>query len=110
MVSETLEGLGQEVVIADVPKGNNTVNTGNASVGGYKVRLAAYKKPQFFQRSKVEAIGIVEQKIKGPWTIMLLSGYGTLGEAQRAANSARGAGFSGAHVVMDDGISLTKVK
>ncbi len=114
VVSETLEGLGQEVVVADIPKGNNntTTNSGVTSGGfaGYKVRLAAYRKPQFFQRSKVESIGIVEQKIKGPWTIMLLSGYGTLGEAQRAANSARGAGFSQAHVVMDDGVSLTKVK
>lgn len=115
VVSETLEGLGQEVVIADIPKGNNTINTGSTTTstggyGGYKVRLAAYKKPQFFQRSKVESMGIVEQKIKGPWTIMLLSGYGTLGEARRAASSARGAGFSGAHVVMDDGVSLTKVK
>lgn len=112
VVSETLEGLGQEVVIADVPKGNNNTNTSTTTggLGGYKVRLAAYKKPQFFQRSKVESIGIVEQKIKGPWTIMLLSGYGSLGEAQRAANSARGAGFTQAHVVMDDGVSLTKVK
>ena len=114
VVSETLEGLGGEVVIADNSKGNNnTGNTGGTAtsgLSGYKVRLAAYRKPEFFQRSKVDAIGIVERRIKGPWTIMLLSGYGTLGDAQRAASSARGAGFSQAHVVIDDGVSLTKVK
>ncbi len=114
VVSETLEGLGQGVVVADANtnKGNNNGGSANVNVptAGYKVRLAAYQKPQFFQRSKVESIGIVEQKIKGPWTIMLLSGYANLGEAQRAANSAKAAGFPQAHVVMDNGYELTKVK
>ena len=113
VVSESLEGLGQEVVISDntdVAKGNNNTNVGAGTSSGYKVRLAAYKKPQFFQRAKVETIGLVEQRIKGPWTIMLLAGYSNLGEAQRAANSAKNAGFPQAHVVMDNGVELTKVK
>ncbi|MEM1121250.1 MAG: carboxypeptidase regulatory-like domain-containing protein [Bacteroidota bacterium] len=112
VVTESLEGLGQEVVIADVNTNKGSGGSANVNVPavGYKVRLAAYQKPQYFQRSKVETIGIVEQKIKGPWTIMLLSGYGSLGEAQRAAGSARAAGFPQAHVVMDNGVELTKVR
>ena len=114
VVTESMEGLGQEVVVsdADISKGNNNTNTGtNTSIGfGYKVRLAAYKKPQYFQRSKVESIGFVEQRTKGPWTIMLLSGYANLGEAQRAAAAAKNAGFRQAHVVTDNGVELTKVK
>lgn len=110
VVTESLEGLGQEVVVTDVDisKGNNT-NTNTGISSGYKVRLAAYKKPQYFQQSKVETIGFVEQRIKGPWTIMLLGGYANLGEAQRAAVAAQTAGFTQAHVVMDNGIELTKV-
>lgn len=112
VVSETLEGLGQEVVVADVntDKGNSGSANVNVPTAGYKVRLAAYQKPKYFQRDKVVAIGIIEQKIKGPWTIMLLSGYSNLGEAQRAANSAKAAGFPQAHVVMDNGVELTKVR
>lgn len=112
VVSESLEGLGQEVVVADntdIAKGNNT-NVGTGTSSGYKVRLAAYKKPQFFQRAKVETIGLVEQRTKGPWTIMLLAGYSNLGEAQRAADAAKTAGFPQAHVVMDNGVELTKVR
>ncbi len=108
VVAESLEGLGQDALVGDhtIPKG--TENTGGYSV--YKVRLAAYKKPQYFQRSKVENFGIIEQKIKGPWTIMLLSGYSNLGEAQRAVDNAKRAGFPQAHVVMDNGVEMTKVK
>jgi len=42
VVSETLDGLGQEVVVADVTKGSNNsnVNTGAGTSAGYKVRLA----------------------------------------------------------------------
>ncbi len=112
VVTESLEGLGQEVVVTDanISKGNNTnPNTNTGITSGYKVRLAAYKKPQYFQRSKVETIGAVEQRIKGPWTIMLLAGYANLGEAQRAASAAKAAGFAQAHVVMDNGVELTKV-
>ena len=110
VVSESLEGLGQEVLIADnttIPKGNNGSGSGYSA---YKVRLAAYKKPQFFQRAKVENFGIVEERIKGPWTIMLLAGYSNLGEAQRAVGNAIRAGFPQAHVVIDNGVKLTKVK
>ena len=101
-------------MLADNTKGQNT-NVGGSGTStnprtGYKVRLAAYQKPQFFQRDKVSAIGIVEERIKGPWTIMLLAGYSNLNEAQRAASSARAAGFSQAHVVVDNGVELTKVK
>jgi len=119
VVTESLEGLGQEVMITDanITKGNNTntgantgANTGTGGASGYKVRLAAYKKPQYFQRSKVETIGLVEQRIKGPWTIMLLAGYANLGEAQRAAAAAKNAGFRQAHVVVDNGVELTKVR
>ena len=105
VVAESLEGLGQEIIIADVAKGSNT-----SSTSGYKVRLAAYKRPQYFQRSKVESIGLVEQKTKGPWTIMLLAGYSSLGEAQRAASAAKTAGFPQAYVVMDNGVELVKVR
>ncbi|MEM1121931.1 MAG: carboxypeptidase regulatory-like domain-containing protein, partial [Bacteroidota bacterium] len=112
VVSESLEGLGQEVVVADVttPRGGGNNNSSPVSMSGYKVRLAAYQQPRFFQRDKVAYIGTVEERIKGPWTIMLLAGYGSLNEAQRAAASARQAGFPQAHVVMDNGVELTKVK
>jgi hypothetical protein len=115
IVGESLEGLGQEVLVADanLTKGNNTQPTtqpSNNYQSAYKVRLAAYKRPEFFQRAKVEGFGSVESKIKGPWTIMLLSGYANLGEAQRAATNAQQAGFPQAHVVVDNGVELTKVK
>jgi len=74
------------------------------------VRLASYRNPRFFKPSKVQDLGTLEQRKKGPWTIMLLSGYPNLSEAIFAKNNAIQAGFRQAHIVLDDGRELTKVK
>ena len=76
----------------------------------YKVRLASYRNPKFFKSSKVTDLGTLERRSKGPWTIMLLSGYPSLSEAIFAKNNAIQAGFRQAHVVTDNGVELKKVK
>lgn len=108
VVAETLDDLGTGALIADadIPKGQNQ----GYPYSAYKVRLASYRNPQYFQRSAVERYGLIESKVKGPWTIMLLGGFANVEEAQRAAQSAVSAGFPQAHVVFDNGTELTKVR
>ncbi|MEM8908177.1 MAG: SPOR domain-containing protein [Bacteroidota bacterium] len=77
---------------------------------GYKVRLAAYKNLNFFNRKAVEKIGTIEQRSKGEFTIMLLSGFASLEEAQRAQRSAVSSGFNGAHIVVEENGQLKKVR
>jgi len=76
---------------------------------GYKVRLASYKNLNFFDRKAVEKIGTVEQRAKGEFTIMLLTGFANLEEARRAQQDAVDFGFKGAHIVVEENGKLKKV-
>ena len=81
-----------------------------SGAGTYKVRLASYRNPRFFNPAKVAGLGTIEERVKAPWTIMLLTGYPNLSEAIFAKNNAVKAGFRQAHVVLDNGNELKKVK
>lgn len=75
----------------------------------FMVRLATYKRPEFFDSSKVSAIGKIEQRLKGDLTIMLLSGFPSLQAARNAIVEARKLGFKGAHVVLEENGKLIKI-
>jgi len=75
----------------------------------YRIRLAAYQNPRFFEESKVSDIGEVESYRKGKWTIMLLSGFDTKGEADRALRKVKAKGFNSAYIVQEENGELKKV-
>lgn len=116
VTSELREGLGDGIMLNGsntgiaVPTSTPTTPTTTGGTGIYKVRLASYRNPKFFKANKVTGLGTLERRKKGPWTIMLLSGYPTVSEAIFAKNNAIQAGFRQAHVVIDNGVELKKVK
>ena len=67
----------------------------------YKVRLASYEDPIYFDVTKVNDIGVIEQWTKGDWTIFVMSGYKTMEEAELARVAAMNRGFVDASVVID---------
>lgn len=69
----------------------------------YKVRLASYEDPIWFDLEKARKMGQIEQWTKGSWTIFILSGFNTYSEAQDAKERAIQRGFVDAEVVMDNG-------
>ncbi len=80
-------------------------------VGGkYKVRLASYEDPIWFDINKVKDIGRVEQWTKGGWTIFILAGYNDLEDAKQALVKAYNRGFKTAEVVIDNGGILERLK
>ena len=119
VTSELKNGLGEGIVLNGANTGT-AVNTSSTNVssgppstpvaGTYKVRLASYRNPRFFNPAKVNNLGTIEKQVKAPWTIMLLTGYPNLSEAIFAKNNAIKAGFRQAHVVLDNGYELKKVK
>jgi tetratricopeptide (TPR) repeat protein len=75
----------------------------------YKVRLASYEDPIWFDMNRVNDLGIIEQWSKKNWTIFVISGYHDLEGAKKAQTIARERGFKDAEIVIDrDGI-LEKV-
>lgn len=67
----------------------------------YKVRLASYEDPIWFDINKVDGLGTIEQWSKGAWTIFVLSGFNSKDAAERAKNEALNRGYSDAAVVVD---------
>ncbi|MBK9256348.1 MAG: tetratricopeptide repeat protein [Saprospiraceae bacterium] len=80
------------------------------ATGQYKVRLASYEDPIWFDVNKVKDIGRVEQWTKGSWTIFILAGYESLEEAKQAQIKAINRGFNTAEIVIDNGGILEKLK
>lgn len=71
-------------------------------VSEYKIRLASYEDPIWFDVNEVKGIGQIEQWTKGGWTIFVLSGYRNLEEARRAQIKSINRGFTDAEVVIDN--------
>ena len=101
-------GVGSPRPNTSVVYPGTTVSGGDAS--GYMIKLGAYRNTRFFDRERVQQIGYLTERRKGDLTIFLLSGYGTLEDAQRGLRSARSAGFSDAYIVQEINGELKTVK
>lgn len=102
-------------LVGDAKNGNSDGNfTSNfraaPKTSNYKIRLASYTDPLWFDISRVNDLGEIEQWTKGQYTIFILSGYGSLNNAQQAMIKAKNRGFTEAHIVMDNNGYLEKIK
>jgi|GEM_PF-5789655 len=78
--------------------------TAHSAPSTYKVRLATYSNPKWFDQSKVEGAGFgyVEILQKDELSIYLLAGFSSLGEATVAHQKAVSNGFKDAYLVKDE--------
>ena len=99
-------------VINDKKEGNviKEINRVYGLGGKYKVRLASYEDPIWFDINKVKDLGRIEQWTKGTWTIFILAGYENLDQAKDAQIQALNRGFKTAEVVIDNGGILERLK
>jgi cell division septation protein DedD len=86
------------------PGNNNSVS------GTYKIQLAALRNTRWFDPSKVNQYGTIEDFRRGDLTIKLLSGFRSLDEARRILPSVQRNGFSGAFIVQEVNGQLQKVR
>ena len=102
----------QNVVVADnkvTPKTTNYNQPVLTDKGiQYKVRVAAYKKPEYFDMKKVADIGKIEKLKIGDITIFLLGTFDTIEAADKARQLAADKGFKDAMVVIRNGNELIK--
>jgi len=83
------------------------IATSNSS---YKVRLASYSDPSWFDLGSVEDLGTIEQWSKNDWTIFVLSGYSNWENAETARIKAVNRGYIDAAVVKDNNGVLEIIK
>ncbi len=80
----------------------------SSSTMEYKVQVASYSKPGAFNTNGIEKLGKLESYRKGEMTLMMISGFKNLSEAQKAQKTVISKGFKDASIVVDnDGILQT---
>lgn len=80
-----------------------------AGSGLYKVQLAAYRNPAYFDPSPIANLGTIEERMKGDLTVKFIGGLQTLPQARQALAQARAAGFNTAFIVVEENGQLRKV-
>ncbi len=76
----------------------------------FKVRLASYEDPIWFDANSVKDVGIIEQWSKDQWTIFILGGYNSLEQAEKAKLIVQNRGFRDAEIVLDRNGILERFK
>jgi len=110
IVEDLLNSSELELLESSYSFGNNKKYDRPSSISDYKIKLAAYSNPLYFDVNKVKDLGVIEQWSKGKWTIFILSGYTNYNDALVAMRKARNRGYTTAEVVVDDNGILSKVK
>jgi hypothetical protein len=69
----------------------------------FKVKIAAMKKPELFNDSKVATLWKVDQIKEGDWTMFMMDGFKTLEQAKDMKKKVQATGYKDAKVVVRDG-------
>jgi cell division septation protein DedD len=77
--------------------------------GAYKVQLAAYRNPAYFDPTPIAGLGTIEERMKGNLTVKFIGGIASLQQARQALAQARAAGFNTAFIVIEENGELRKV-
>jgi len=93
------------------PRGYDTgsISRPDNRAGEYKVQLAAYKNPQYFDPSPIADLGVLEERTHNGLVVKYLAGFDDLEEAKLAWRRAKAAGFDTAFVVQQLGGEMRKV-
>lgn len=76
----------------------------------YKVRVATFRSTKRFDENQISDLGKVEKRKAGNFTIVLLGGFKSVEEARRTQNKIVDLGYNDAHLVVDEGKKLKRVK
>lgn len=75
----------------------------------FKVKIAAMKKPEWFNDSKVGTLWKIEKLKEGEFTVFVMDGFKTLEQAKDMKKKVQASGYADAKVVVRDGEKLKVV-
>lgn len=77
--------------------------------GKYKIRVAEYKAPDWFDVSKISDLGRIEHWTKNGWTIIVLGSYTTEQTAANVMKQLKERGFKEAYMVVEENGKLYRL-
>lgn len=116
---DPLNTSSMELVLSEFDNDGYRASGDNTSFGekandiprlSYKVRLASYEDPIWFDIDKARKLGRIEQWTKGKWTIFILTGFNSYEDAVQGLYKAESHGFNDAEVVIDNNGILERIK
>jgi tetratricopeptide (TPR) repeat protein len=93
----------------DQPAEEKTVDTSYKEEGKYKIRVAEYKAPDWFDISKINDLGNIEHWTKGGWTIIVLGNYQTETSAKDVISKLKARGFKDSYIVVEENGKLFRM-
>lgn len=107
-------GLKEAFVVADIPdekrfklilKNSNdfkNIKESTEEPGKFKIRVAEFKAPDWFDPSPLRDIGKIEHWTKGGWTIIVLGDFANSHDAIQALDKVKAKGFKEAYIVIEE--------
>ncbi len=86
-----------------------TESTSITESGKYKIRVAEYKAPDWFDISKINDLGNIEHWTKAGWTIIVLGNYSTESSAKEVISKLKSRGFKESYIVMEENGKLFRL-
>lgn len=88
---------------------NKPVDENVKEEGKYKIRVAEYKAPDWFDISKINDLGNIEHWTKSGWTIIVLGNYTTETSAKDVISKLKARGFKDSYVVVEENGKLFRL-
>jgi tetratricopeptide (TPR) repeat protein/cell division septation protein DedD len=82
----------------------------NQTSGVFMIQIAALKDPRNFDDAKARQFGTITERVKGVFTIKLISGFNTLESTRKALPNVISAGYKDAFIVTEVNGQLVKTK
>lgn len=93
----------------DQPAEDKTENPSFKEEGKYKIRVAEYKAPDWFDISKINDLGNIEHWTKSGWTIIVLGNYQTESSAKDVISKLKARGFKDSYIVVEENGKLFRM-
>ncbi len=94
---------------SEQPAENKMVNPDVSEEGKYKIRVAEYKAPDWFDISKINDLGNIEHWTKSGWTIIVLGNYTTENSAKDIISKLKARGFKDSYIVVEENGKLFRL-
>ena len=76
----------------------------------YRIRVAAYTNPEWFNKKKVAHLGDIHKELQGEWHIFYVGDFKTIEEAEQVKIQVKDAGYNAAQLYMLRDGELIKVR
>lgn len=101
LVEDLWDEKKMEILIKSGTDISNIPDNADSESSKYKIRVAEFKAPDWFDSSKISDLGTIEHWSKNGWTIIILAGYNSLEAVNETISKLKSRGFKESYPVVE---------